>query len=67
MTHRDSAKHRFCVGQQVRLARELHGLEQESVGVIRGASASAEGVRYAVRFGTLTRVVAETNLRPRQT
>ena len=64
VVHRNPERHRFRVGQKVELARELHGIKPQSVGVVRGASAGADGVRYAVRFPTLTRVVDEANLSP---
>jgi hypothetical protein len=52
----------FRVDRRVRLLRELPGLGVDSVGVVRGVSASASGVSYVVRFAQLTRVIAEEDL-----
>jgi hypothetical protein len=37
-------------------------LRVDNDGVVRGISASANGISYAVRFALLTRVVAERDL-----
>ena len=52
----------FCVGERVRLIRELPSLPIDSEGHVRGLSANAAGIRYVVRFLPLTRVVAERDL-----
>lgn len=54
----------FRPGRRVRLVRELPSLRADSEGTVRGASTSASGIRYVVRFTTLTRVIAEHDLAP---
>jgi hypothetical protein len=52
----------FGVGERVRLLRNLPGVRAEEEGVVRGASANADGIRYAIRFDSATRVVAEGDI-----
>ena len=52
----------FRVDQRVRLLRKLPSLPADSVGFVRGVSASTTGRSYVVRFASLTRVVAERDL-----
>ena len=53
---------RFSIGEWVRLLRDLPSLPADSEGVVRGVSANASGVNYAVRFDKLMRIVAERDL-----
>jgi hypothetical protein len=52
----------FGVGERVRLLRNLPGVRAEEEGVVRGASANGDGIRYAIRFDNGMRVVAEQDI-----
>ena len=52
----------FRVAQRVRLLRALPSLRIDSEGVVRGYSATANGVSYVVRFAKLTCLVVELDL-----
>jgi hypothetical protein len=53
---------RFSIGERVRLLRDLPSLPADSEGVVRGVSANASGVNYAIRFDKSMRIVAERDL-----
>jgi len=52
----------FGVGERVRLLRSLPGVRAEEEGIVRGASANADGIRYAIRFDNGMRVVIEEDI-----
>jgi hypothetical protein len=56
---------RFGLGERVSLIRDLPSLPARTVGVVRGVSANSNGVSYAIRFDSQTRVVSEPDLDPK--
>ena len=53
---------RFRVGERVRIVRDLPSLPAGTEGTVLGVLANATGVKYAIRFDTLTRIVVERDL-----
>ncbi len=53
---------RFDVGERVRLLRDLPSVRAHTEGVVRGVSANANGISYAIRFANTMRIVAESDL-----
>ena len=54
---------RFRVGERVRILRDLPSLRADTEGSVLGVLANATGVKYAIRFDSLTRIVVERDLR----
>jgi hypothetical protein len=52
----------FRGGDRVRLVRNLPSARAETEGIVRGVSANANGVSYAIRFDDGMRVVAGRDL-----
>ena len=53
---------KFNVGSRVRLLRDLPSVRAHAEGVVRGVSANASGISYAIRFANTMRIVAESDL-----
>jgi hypothetical protein len=52
----------FGVGEWVKVVRDLPSIRAGAEGTVRGVSANASGITYAIRFAATMRIVSERDL-----